>query len=103
MLLIDCVICCSFLFMNDRVYKLQMQINEGCYNYLIKYLSQFKNDEEFLLHEKEYYELKERVLKINDKYSYSRQLFSFRKPTLESWFKDEELEIIKQGLTYKIT
>ena len=93
--------CYYVLFMNDRVFKLQTQISDGCHGYLLNYLSQFKNDEEFLPHIEEFYQLKEKVYEINDRYSYFRQMFSFRKPTLESWFEGEELEIIKEGLTSK--
>ena len=86
---------------NNRVLDLRQKITYGCYNYLSYYLSQFKDNKDFIEHmdeyNKEYYRMKE----ILDRYSYLRMLFDFSPFTLKAWFEEDEVKLIEKYENYK--
>lgn len=89
------------LFRNNEVLALQLRITNGCYNYLIYYLDQFKNDADFIEHLDEYKKEDSRVKEISERYSYLRMLFDFRPLTLEAWFEEDEVKLIEKYENYR--
>jgi hypothetical protein len=79
---------------NERVYNFLEEINQMGYFTLKTYLNKFSN-EEFIFHKQEFYQLKENVYNIVNKYKYSKILFSFKRINLQTWFTDEEIKILK--------
>ena len=90
------------LIRNHDVYIFQLKISNGGYGYLIGFIDKFHNDDEFLAHKDEYDALYDKVTEMINRYSYIRMLFSFRNLTFYSWFTDEEIDILEEGLTVEI-
>ena len=74
---------------NNKVLALRDKITNGCYNYLSYYLSQFKDDKDFIEHIDEYNK------------EYPRMLFDFRPLTLNAWFEEDEVNLIEKYENYK--
>ena len=86
---------------NNKVLDLRQKITNGCYNYLSYYLSQFKDDKDFIEHIDEYNKEYSRMKEIIDRYSYPRMLFDFRPLTLNAWFEEDEVNLIEKYENYK--
>ena len=88
------------LFRNIAVRELQIKIGHGGYGYLIKYLQNLRDDYDFEEHKDEFDALKKKVEEIIERYSYYKMLFfSFKRLNLEFWFTEEEVNLLKEGLS----
>ena len=88
------------LFRNIAVRELQILIGRGGYGYLMKYLQNLKDDHDLEEHKDEYDTLKKKVEEIIERYPYYKMLFfSFKRLNLESWFTEEEVNLLKEGLS----
>lgn len=95
------VLCIYLLFRNDKVLVLQKRVTDGCYNYILYYLDQFKDDTEYFAHIEEYKEINSKMVEIIERYSYFRMLFDFRPLTLESWYEKDEVKLIEEYENYR--
>jgi hypothetical protein len=83
------------LIRNERVGVFRIMLNHLTSGLLINYINSFENDEEFTQHYSEYKCLNRASEHLQNKYTYSQMLFSFKPLRLESWFTEDELFFLK--------
>lgn len=83
------------VYRNTLVCKLQLRVNNACYNYKKTFLDSLKNDGE-LESRRDEWETRKRIADdMNDRYGYDKMVFSFRPLKIEEWYTEKECEIIK--------
>lgn len=94
MILVSC--CLYLLRRNDRVYELQIEVSDNCFDTVISFLHSCHDDNEFYKRHKQYEMLKEKAEEIREKHSYKSMLYSIKPLKLESWFTKEEIEFMNK-------
>ena len=86
---------------NNKVYYFNINLSNFLFDELKRILNTYKDDYEFHEDEKNYYNIKEKIQFLLDKYSYNKYLFSFKPLKLEKWFTKEDLEFITYLKQYR--
>jgi hypothetical protein len=104
MIVILFTVLCIYLTIRGYIaLQLQCRVIDGCYGYLQYRLDQLKfSDPQFnqKLEEIKNEELT-RIEEIVGRYSLLRMAFDFRPITLESWYEENEVNLIKRYENYK--
>lgn len=92
------VLLASFYFMirNGMVCIFRITLNHLTSDLVINYINSFENGKGFVQHFSEYECLNKANERLQDKYTYSQMLFSFKPLRLESWFTEDELSFLKE-------
>ena len=95
------MLCICIHYRNDKVYCFKVGLSNILFDELIRILTTYENDNEFLKDKNNYNYIKEKVEILLDKNSYEKYLFSFKPLKLKNWFTEEELEFIKYLKQYR--
>lgn len=93
--IIGLVICFYFAMRNRRVYGFRLKVIDNVFDKIDKKLWSYKGDEEFTAHYNEYDEYRDKLMKIQQRYTYDEMLYSLKPLKMEKWFTPEELDLLK--------
>lgn len=80
-----------FLIRNDKVYEFRRKYSNAAFAYLQKVFNSCVTGQDF----SNYYESRDKILNIIDKYSYEQMLYSFKSLKLENWFVENEIQYLE--------
>lgn len=96
------VLCIYLTIKGYIVLQLQYRVIDGCYGYLQYRLNNLDvNDPQFYQKLEDIKNEGTRIEEIVDRYSLLRMTFDFRPITLESWYEEDEVNLIKRYENYK--
>ena len=94
--MVTCFLFYFCVYRNTLVCKLQLRVNNACYNYKMAFLDSLKNDDELKSRWDEWETRKRIADDMNDRYGYNKMVFSFRPLKIEEWYTPTECEIINK-------
>ena len=93
--IVGLAICFYFETRNNEVYEFRLKVIDKVYDKINKKIFSYKGDEEFTAHYDEYKEYRNKLKKIQQRYTYDEMLYSLKPLKMEKWFTPEELELLK--------